>query len=178
MGGLRNAAVWRKDVERHIQGIDIMLGFVRGLALVLAPLWSSWKELDHWLERLAALSDDELEDLVPLFNARSHAQAALEAMRMCTALVRPGHALGKRFAYSRDEFVAYAFRLRTLAAFVETREPRRGRHMPLTLDDWCRMMLERYADEHDDEAADLVTWCTAMIDRFGPRADELTEEMT
>lgn len=125
-------------------------------------------ERGPWYERALALTENELYDLHPLLNAEDLADALRKMVRACADLQRPGKALAAAFSASRDQFMRQAFALRTLAAFLQAREHGTQPPKSLTLDAWCRQLLEREASQDPDLAARLADWCKAMLELYGP----------
>jgi hypothetical protein len=123
----------------------------------------------RWTDKLCALSRDALEELAPLLGGDEAADTLRKLIGMCPDLTRPEQALVTQFFGDRDEFVAYAYRLSTIAHYLDKRCTK-----PQTLDAWCRQTLERTATTDNDFAIRLVHWCTSMIQRFRPTTDDVS----
>ncbi len=124
--------------------------------------------IDRWLKGVQELDDWDLQDVIALTAADDEVDAMRKAVGLCPALAKPGRALGARFADGRDEFVMYAFRLRSLACILDDEE--RDAAMAMDVHSWCQAMLERRATSDDLFAARFVRWCAEMSDKFADAA--------
>ncbi len=122
------------------------------------------EHIDHWLRGVQTLDDWDLQEVIALTAANDEVDAMRKAVGLCPALAKPGRALAAHFADGRDDFVMYAFRLRSLACILDDEERDAG--MAMDLHSWCQAMLERRATKDDQFAARFVRWCSEMGDKF------------
>lgn len=141
----------------------------------LASASISGDEPGPWLERALALTDNQLTVLIPLLNAHDAADSLRRLVRACADLNHLGSVLADAFADSCDEFMRRAFALKSLAAYLQAHQQGNAPPEVLTLEMWCRHILEHEARRHPDLAENLAQWCNAMLDQYDPGDEEVAQ---